>query len=122
MILNRPKFSRLKNKYDPMIFVDRDRIPKPVFFTSKEYKQAQNRLESFYNVPLEERRQRRFNDNSKTRELRVPLHELFGNKCAYCETKVDFYRDKFELNNPVSKSGYSNMSDENFSIIQWQLS
>lgn len=100
-----------------MIFVNRDRIPKPDFFTSKGYKQAQNNLKSFYDVPLEERRQRRYTDKSMPRELRASLHELFGNKCAYCETKVDFNRDRFEWNNPVSKSGYSNMSDENFSII-----
>lgn len=86
-----------------MIFIDRNNVPVPEIFHTREMEIAQKRLAEFYNRSEGSRSQKRYSkpfDPQLKGELVGPLRFLFKNKCAYCESPLP----------PASTSG----SIENF--------
>jgi uncharacterized protein (TIGR02646 family) len=71
-----------------MVFVYRNKILKPDFFSSKEYENNQIQLAKFYEIDLKKRAQKRFLDFEIPNAVVSQLKGLFNDKCAYCETKV----------------------------------
>ena len=103
-----------------MIHVDRTRVTAPAFLKSPKVKAAKERLEKFFQDPLETRRQRipPFDRSIYSApEVREALRTLFQNKCAYCETPipetgpadVDQFRPKARvlgIDGTVDQDGY----------------
>ena len=71
-----------------MIFVDRSAVPPPPEFVEAA-KLEDARASEFYAVPLDERRQRRFQFRAYAHHsVREALGKLFHGKCAYCESHI----------------------------------
>lgn len=98
-----------------MIYVNRDRIDKPAYFFSKEYEEAEAELHRFFDVPLEKRRQKRFTSYRTPLVVREALHQLFNDKCVYCESKVELKKEVRGKINPLTKGGFERISTENLS-------
>ncbi|MFK7749606.1 MAG: AAA family ATPase [Kordia sp.] len=71
-----------------MIQVDRHKIAKPAFFSSKEYERLQQEIQDFYGLRKSARAQRSFSDPHRNfpSEVVNALMKLFDHKCAYCES------------------------------------
>ena len=71
-----------------MIYVDRNRIPEPEFFSSSQFLDRYAELTSFYSIDQSDRRQRSFKKFLLPVSVIKDLFHLFNGKCAYCESKV----------------------------------
>jgi len=74
-----------------MIYVNRNKIDQPEVFLSKEVEIANKRLEEFYNLPKEERSQKKYSSPFGSEfnvEILESLRVLFNGKCAYCESII----------------------------------
>jgi len=71
-----------------VIKVDRNKIPKPDFFSSKEYEQLQQEINDFYSLHKNSRAQRTFSVGYIPSEVSDTLAELFDHKCAMCESTL----------------------------------
>ena len=71
-----------------MIKVDRHKIAKPSFFSSKEYEHLQHEIQKFYELHKNSRAQRSFDNSYRNfpSEVVNTLMKLFSDKCAYCES------------------------------------
>lgn len=71
-----------------MIKVDRHKITKPNFFSSKEYEYLQHQIQEFYELHKNSRAQRTFTEGYLPSEVSDALAELFDHKCAFCESAL----------------------------------
>lgn len=75
-----------------MIYIDRNSISKPKIFNSKKTIIAIEKLEEFYTRKDVLKNQQRFNQPFRGefhKILKNNLRELFNEKCAYCESKIN---------------------------------
>jgi uncharacterized protein (TIGR02646 family) len=73
-----------------MIFVDRSKSEVPKALLSSRAKKARAAAESFFAIPRKRRLQQRFDfDSTIWMEARSDLANLFGWKCAFCETPIE---------------------------------
>ena len=71
-----------------MIKVDRHKIAKPKFFSSKEYEQLQEEINAFYSLHKNSRAQRTFSEGYIPSEVSDALAELSDHKCTMCESTL----------------------------------
>ncbi|MGH1384544.1 AAA family ATPase [Kordia sp.] len=71
-----------------MIQIDRHKIAKPEFFSSKEYERLQQEIHEFYELHKNSRAQRTFTEGYLPSEVPDALAELFDHKCAFCESAL----------------------------------
>ncbi|MEM6719601.1 MAG: AAA family ATPase [Bacteroidota bacterium] len=83
-----------------MIKLDRLKITKPKFFSSKEYEKLQQEINDFYSLHKNSRAQRTFTEGYISNEVSDALAELQNYKCATCETPLR-----------LEKSGYTRYLD-----------
>lgn len=70
-----------------MKFIDRSKIPPPEIFNSDKFYRAKQKLESFFEHDY---KQIRFKfDSIIWMKSKEDLRNLFGSKCAYCESQID---------------------------------
>jgi len=100
-----------------MIYVDRNKVEKPAYFSSKEHDIAESELKEFYNLDEKIRAQRRFKSYRIPNSIREALHVLFNNKCAYCETKVELKKQVSGKINPLHKITTQKISTEDISHV-----
>jgi uncharacterized protein (TIGR02646 family) len=91
-----------------MILVERSEVSKPKIFESEKAKNAAQEALAYYKQPAEKRAQEKFKFLTEiyvNDEVKSALRELFSNKCAYCESKLEedafFVIDHFR---PMSSS------------------
>jgi len=74
-----------------MIFIDRNSVPVPEIFDSREMQIAKERLKEFYSRSESSRSQERYVkafEPKLRKDLIISLRPLFKNKCAYCESPL----------------------------------
>jgi len=74
-----------------MIYIDRNSVPIPQIFDSREMQIAKERLKEFYSRPESSRSQERYVrafEPKLRKDLMISLRPLFKNKCAYCESPL----------------------------------
>jgi uncharacterized protein (TIGR02646 family) len=71
-----------------MIYIDRNKVEKPKFFSSKEYEVKMSELTEFYQIPRHKRAQKRYVEYYTPFGITDVLNKLFNGKCAYCESKI----------------------------------
>jgi uncharacterized protein (TIGR02646 family) len=107
-----------------MIFIDRSAVQMPEILDRAKSSVAQEEwreAKAFYSIPLEQRRQRRFQFRLvRDSSVRKALDELFHGKCAYCETSVRASSlTDIELYRP--KGGVIGASGEHYPDHYWWL-
>lgn len=102
-----------------MIHINRNRVPKPDFFSSEAYKKAFQELKMFFERPIQVRTQMPFPEHINQIELQS-LYDLFDAKCAYCESKVSLRNriiltyDRFRPSNTTLNFNSKDVSDEHY--------
>ncbi len=74
-----------------MIYVERNRVPKPAHLASSEAGKAQQRLTEYFALSKKRRAQQRFEFEESVwlhADVTEALKQLFAGKCAYCETRL----------------------------------
>lgn len=99
-----------------MIFINRNKIEKPAYFSSQEHEIAEAELLKFYNLPKKERSQKHFTSYRMPQVIREALHVLFNDKCAYCESKVELFKEVSGKINLLQKASTQKISSETISI------
>lgn len=101
-----------------MIHLDRNRVPIPKIFNSKQMHAERSKLAAFYALPATERSQQSYKTNWRLKkESARDVIALSHGKCAYCETPatetatidIDSFRpksDAMNLDGTVSKDHY----------------
>lgn len=101
-----------------MIYVDRNIIPVPEVFYSREVEIAKRRLEEFYLQSKNKRSQQKYSQPFE-KELRdkflIALREVFKGKCAYCESVIPVVTSRSEYDHFRPKGGARGF-DKEFSI------
>ncbi|WP_314243867.1 AAA family ATPase [Empedobacter tilapiae] len=108
-----------------MIYVERNIIPLPEVFYSKEVEIAKKRLEEFYLSSEGNKSQKRFSTpfNEKiSNEVKYSLKELFKHKCAYCESLLPPAATQGYLDHFRPKSGARGLEREFSTDYYWWLS
>ncbi|MGI9583365.1 AAA family ATPase [Chryseobacterium sp. RRHN12] len=107
-----------------MIYVERNIIPVPEVFYSKEVEIAKKRLEEFYLKSKESRSQQKYSQPFE-KELRdkflEALREVFKEKCAYCESPISFNRAQSEYDHFRPKGGARGLDKEFSTDHYWWL-
>ncbi|ANF52906.1 hypothetical protein A0O34_21330 [Chryseobacterium glaciei] len=107
-----------------MIYVERNIIPVPKVFYSKEVEIAKKRLEEFYLKSKESRSQQKYSQPFE-KELRdkflEALREVFKGKCAYCESPISFNRTQSEYDHFRPKGGARGLDKEFSTDHYWWL-
>ncbi|MCH7408948.1 AAA family ATPase [Belliella sp. DSM 111904] len=107
-----------------MIYVERNIIPVPEVFYSKEVEIAKKRLEEFYLKSKESRSQQKYSQPFE-KELRdkflEALREVFKEKCAYCESPISFNRVQSEYDHFRPKGGARGLDKEFSTDHYWWL-
>ncbi len=107
-----------------MIYVERNIIPMPEVFYSKEVEIAKKRLEEFYLKSKESRSQQKYSQPFE-KELRdkflEPLRKVFKGKCAYCESSLSFDNLHSEYDHFRPKGGARGLDKEFSTDHYWWL-
>ena len=74
-----------------MIYVDRSHAPEPAWLSSENCRRLKDEAAKFFTQPLRQREQTRFDFaiGRLRKGVESGLLQLFSNKCAYCETRLD---------------------------------
>jgi uncharacterized protein (TIGR02646 family) len=107
-----------------MIYVDRNKVPMPAIFYSKQVEIAKRRLEEFYARPKESRSQVKYSrpfDPMMRSEFSRAVYELFNGKCAYCESLIPLEVTKSKYNHFRPKSGARGFEKEFSTDHYWWL-
>ncbi|GAA4770546.1 MULTISPECIES: AAA family ATPase [Flavobacterium] len=107
-----------------MIYVERNSIPVPEVFYSKEVEIAKKRLEEFYIKSKESRSQQKYSQPFE-KELRnkflEALREVFKGKCAYCESVIPLETSRSEYDHFRPKGGARGLDKEFSTDHYWWL-
>lgn len=107
-----------------MIYVERNSIPVPEVFYSKEVEIAKKRLEEFYLKSKESRSQQKYSQPFE-KELRdkflEALREVFKGKCAYCESVIPLETSRSEYDHFRPKGGARGLDKEFSTDHYWWL-
>lgn len=107
-----------------MIYVERNSIPVPEVFYSKEVGIAKKRLEEFYLKSKESRSQQKYSQPFE-KELRdkflEALREVFKGKCAYCESVIPLETSRSEYDHFRPKGGARGLDKEFSTDHYWWL-
>lgn len=107
-----------------MIYVERNSIPVPEVFYSKEIEIAKKRLEEFYLKSKESRSQQKYSQPFE-KELRdkflEPLREIFKGKCAYCESYISLDNAHSEYDHFRPRGGARGLDKEFSTDHYWWL-
>lgn len=107
-----------------MIYVERNIIPVPDVFYSKEVEIAKKRLEEFYLKSKESRSQQKYSQPFE-KELRdkflEPLRKVFKGKCAYCESSLSLDNLHSEYDHFRPKGGARGLDKEFSTDHYWWL-
>lgn len=108
-----------------MIHVNRSAVSVPSIFNSAALRTEQERLVRIFTsrAPLSYGQQRhlfkpKFYNNS---EIQAALRSLFKDKCAYCESKIDFAAQHIEIEHFRPKSRAMNLNGEVSESHYWWL-
>lgn len=107
-----------------MIYVERNSIPIPEVFYSKEVEIAKKRLEEFYSRSKESRSQQKYSQPFE-KELRdkflESLREVFKGKCAYCESVIHLEASRSVYDHFRPKGGARGLDKEFSTDHYWWL-
>lgn len=107
-----------------MIYVERNIIPVPEVFYSKEVEIAKKRLEEFYLKSKESKSQQKYTQPFE-KELRnnffEALREVFKGKCAYCESVITLETSRSEYDHFRPKGGARGLDKEFSTDHYWWL-
>jgi uncharacterized protein (TIGR02646 family) len=107
-----------------MIYVDRNSIPVPEIFFSKEIRIAQRRLEDFYSRAKKSRSQERFVqpfESNLRKGFLEYLRILFNSKCAYCESLIKSNASPSQYDHFRPKNGARGFGKEFSNDHYWWL-
>lgn len=107
-----------------MIYVERNSIPVPEVFYSKEVEIAKKRLEEFYFKSKESRSQQKYSqpfENELRNKFLEALREVFKGKCAYCESPISLNNAQYGYDHFRPKGGARGLDKEFSTDHYWWL-
>ena len=104
--------------------IDRSVVEYPQFLKSSKVISRLDDIKQYFKLEKEERKYRRINftylhDSEFFNSVRDPLSKIFGDKCAYCEVRININDLIIDLFRPKQTAGSLKTEDVSFNHYLW---